>query len=69
MTVANQRGYQINISVKTNITYPLNYREGDSSWNMNHNNTEGNITLWSCIGCILSTNNESLGDWSLNITY
>ena len=69
ITVTNKRGYTINISVSTNTTYPVNYREGDSSWNFNHNSTQGNHSLWGCVGCTLTDSNRSANNWALNITY
>ena len=65
----NRLNTTVNISVATNMSYPVNYREGDTNWNFNHNTTDGNKSLWGSVTSILTIYNRSISDWALNITY
>lgn len=71
INVTNRRGYYINISISTNVTYPLSYREGDTNWDFESNVTDGNMSLWNSSFTLSLRNRSDSSDniWALNVSY
>lgn len=69
IVVVNRLNTTVNLSVSTNMSYPVNYREGDTNWNFNHNSTNGNMSLWESDTATITIYNRSYNNWALNITY